>query len=113
MDQSNGRYAAFRARLEDSVLTAEGDTSGDQRRAALTRGEGGETSDATLPPAIAQYLDTVAQHAYRVRDEDLAALQRAGHSDNALFELTVAATVGAALARLDRGLAALRGGERT
>jgi hypothetical protein len=39
------------------------------------------------------------------------ALQRSGHSDDALFEITVAAAVGAALHRLDRGLAALRGEE--
>src|SRR5205814_2910761 len=42
-------------------------------------------------------------------DEDLAALQRAGTSDDALFEVTVSAALGAALGRLERGLAALRG----
>src|SRR2546421_227979 len=47
--------------------------------------------------------------AYTATDEDLAALQRAGHSDDALFEVTVSAALGAALARLERGLAALRG----
>jgi hypothetical protein len=41
----------------------------------------------------------------------LAALQRAGQSDDSLFEITVAAAVGAALHRLDRGMAALRGEE--
>jgi alkylhydroperoxidase family enzyme len=53
----------------------------------------------------------VAHHAYRVTDADVAALRQAGHSDDSLFEITVAAAVGAALHRLDRGLAALRGEE--
>jgi hypothetical protein len=46
-----------------------------------------------------------------VTDDDVAALQSAGHSDDSLFEITVAASVGAALHRLERGMAALRGAE--
>jgi alkylhydroperoxidase family enzyme len=56
-------------------------------------------------------VDKVAQHAYKVTDEDVAALQAAGNSDDAVFEVTVAAALGAALARLERGMAALRGEE--
>jgi hypothetical protein len=41
----------------------------------------------------------------------VAALQGAGNSDDALFEVTVAAALGAAVGRLERGLAALRGEE--
>jgi len=54
-----------------------------------------------LPPSLIHYVDTVARHAYKVTDAELAALQQAGESDNALFEITVAAAVGAALHRLD------------
>ena len=57
------------------------------------------------------YVDKVSLHAYEVTDADLGALQRAGNSDDSLFEITVAAALGAALARLERGLAALRGEE--
>jgi hypothetical protein len=64
-----------------------------------------------LPATLAAYVDKVARHAYKVTDEDLAGLQRAGNSDDALFEVTVAAAAGAALVRLERGLAALRGEE--
>ena len=56
-------------------------------------------------------MDNVALHAYTVTDGDIAALQRSGSSDDALFEVTVAAALGAALGRLERGLAALRGEE--
>jgi alkylhydroperoxidase family enzyme len=64
-----------------------------------------------LPPPLAAYVEKVARHAYKVTDADVAALQRDGHSDDALFEITVAAAVGAALLRLERGMAALRGQE--
>jgi alkylhydroperoxidase family enzyme len=46
-------------------------------------------------------------------DEDVAALKHAGLSENAIFEATASAALGAALARLERGLAALGGGDRS
>ena len=97
------RYADFRTRLVGAVLNAPGATPEALRRAVLEH--------ASIPPALASYVDTVKRHAYKVTDADIAALQRAGHSDDALFEMTVAAAVGAALHRLDRGMAALRGEE--
>jgi len=107
------RYATYSAHLVDRVLAAPGHTPRELRRAVLARaarlgltpGPGG----ADVPAALAGYVDKVARHAYTVTDEDVAALQRAGTSDDALFEVTVAAALGAALGRLERGLAALRG----
>ena len=104
------RYDAFQKRLVDAVLNAPGDTTETQRRAVL--GQARETPGAgNLSPALIHYVDTVARHAYKVTDADVTALQRAGQSDDSLFEITVAAAVGAALHRLDRGMAALRGEE--
>lgn len=97
------RYEDLRRRLVDAVLTTPGQTSVELRRSALER--------ATAPAPLATYVSTVARHAYRVTDADVAKLRQAGHSDDSLFEITVAAAVGAALYRLDRGLAALRGEE--
>jgi len=54
-------------------------------------GTGGED----IAPDLAAYVDKVALHAYKVTDEDLAALQRAGNSDDVLFETTVSAALGA------------------
>lgn len=51
----------------------------------------------------------VARHAYTVTDGDIAALREAGYSEDAIFEITLSAAVGAGLARLERGLAVLRG----
>ena len=101
-----GRYAAYTTRLVDGVLASPGHTPAELRRAVLARAFG--TPGEDIPPALAAYVDKVARHAYEVTDEDVGALQRAGNSDDALFELTVSAALGAALGRLERGLAALR-----
>jgi hypothetical protein len=60
-----------------------------------------------LPSELRSYVDKVAKHAYKVTDEDVEALKRAGHSEDAIFEVTAAAALGAAILRLERGLIAL------
>ena len=59
------------------------------------------------PPELAAYLDKVRTGAFRVTDADVEALKDAGFSDDEIFEQTVAAAVGAGLARLDAGLKAM------
>ena len=104
------RYELFRKRLTDAVVNTPGDTPAALRQAVMDRARGLRDG---VPPGLQPYVDTVARYAYKVTDSDVQALQRAGggHSDDALFEITVAAAVGAALHRLERGLAALRGEE--
>ena len=53
----------------------------------------------------------MALHAYRTTDQDIVALRTAGYSEDAIFEITLSAALGAGLARLERGLAALKGGQ--
>jgi len=120
MHDLGGRYAAYAERLVASATVDPGHTPSELRRAVLARAARlGGASDrlarttADVPPALASYVDKVARHAYTVTDEDLGALQRAGHSDDALLEVTVSAALGAALGRLERGLAALRGEPRS
>ena len=116
MAKQTGRYAALTKRLVDSVLATLGETASELRHAVLGRAArlggrrdpGGSQAPDGVPAALAGYVDKVALHAYKVADEDLAALQRAGHSDDVLFEVTVSAALGAALGRLERGLSALR-----
>lgn len=60
----------------------------------------GKTADELIGP----YLAKVKQHAYRVVDADIDALTDAGLSDDAIFEVTVAAALGEAERRLDAGL---------
>jgi alkylhydroperoxidase/carboxymuconolactone decarboxylase family protein YurZ len=41
-------------------------------------------------------------------DEDIAGLHQAGYSEDEIFEITLSAALGAGLARLERGFAALK-----
>jgi alkylhydroperoxidase family enzyme len=102
------RYDGLQRRLVEAVLGAPGDTPEALRRAVLERSGG--TRDG-VPEGLRTYVDKVAHHAYKVTDEDVKALNAAGQSDDSIFEITVAAAVGAAMHRLARGMAALRGEE--
>jgi alkylhydroperoxidase family enzyme len=104
--------------LQDSVLTAPGETPAALRRAVEARSAelGGRpvregSASAEVPEALRTYVDKVARHAYKVTDRDLDDLRRAGYSADAIFEITVSAALGAGVSRLERGLAALRGEE--
>jgi alkylhydroperoxidase family enzyme len=59
------------------------------------------------PDELAPYLDKVTRHAYKVTDDDVARLRAAGYDEDAIFEATLAAALGAARLRLQNGLAAL------
>jgi alkylhydroperoxidase family enzyme len=50
----------------------------------------------------------VRRHAYRTTDAQVEALLEAGMSEDEVFEVTVAAAVGAGLERLDAGLRAMQ-----
>jgi alkylhydroperoxidase family enzyme len=102
------RYDGLQRRLVDAVLGAPGDTPAELSRAVLERAGG--TRDG-VPEGLRIYVDKVAHHAYKVMDEDVEVLTAAGQSDDGIFEITVAAAVGAAMHRLARGMAALRGEE--
>ncbi len=64
--------------------------------------------DRVAPASFGPYLAKVRERAYAVADEDVEALEKAGHSDDEIFELTVSVAVAAGLERLDAGLRALR-----
>jgi hypothetical protein len=87
------------AGLIERIRDGEGVTSVAARRAAFN----GQADD----PAVARYLGIVRMHAYRVTDEDVERLRAAGLGDDAIFELTVAAALGAGVERLELGLSLL------
>lgn len=112
------RYSTLRQSLIDSVLTTPGDTSSDLRRrvearaaehAGIERQTNRESAETELPEEMTGYLDKVSQHAYKVVDQDVEALKAKGYSEDAIFELTLSAALGAGMSRLERGLAALKG----
>jgi hypothetical protein len=97
----SARYTAEVTRTTHAVLDSAGASPTAVRWAAFHR------RIDELPAELRSYVEKVAQHAYRVTDEDVAALQRAGHSEDAIFEVTAAAALGAAIMRLERGLIVL------
>jgi hypothetical protein len=84
--------------IEESVLRAPAHSAPELRRAAAERGE--------LPAELRELVDKIHRHAYKVTDEDMAAL-KGRYDEDQLFELVVAATFGAARERLRAGLAAV------
>ena len=108
------RYLDLVERLKDSVLNGRGATDPALRRAVEARaaelsGKAGAAA-GDIPQDLQEHVDKIALHAYTVTDEDVAALKAAGYSEDAIFEISIAAALGAGVARLERGLSALRGG---
>jgi hypothetical protein len=85
--------------LEARIENGPGVTS-PERRAAASQGRQND-------PRIDGYLEQVRENAAGITDEQVKSLIAGGFSDDELFELTIAAALGAARKRLDRGLACL------
>ena len=66
-------------------------------------------TQAPQDEALDAYREQVRHRAYAVTDADLERLRTAGHSEDEIFEATVAEAVRAGLERLDAGLRAVRG----
>lgn len=110
------RYTDLVERLRASVLKGAGVTDPAVRQDVASRASalGGATSGTASPAAavprdISALVDKIARRAYTVTDADIQAVRQAGYSEDAVFEVTAAAALGAALGRLERGLAALKG----
>jgi hypothetical protein len=95
------RHAAGVDALRRAVFESAGSTEPAVRVAA---GSGGG-----LPDPVGSYAIVVRDRSYRITDTDLARLTTAGLSDDDIFEVTIAAAVGAALQRLDAGMRAVGG----
>ncbi|MFK0249133.1 hypothetical protein ACIQUM_30925 [Amycolatopsis azurea] len=85
--------------LRHSVLEAPATTSPELRHAAAT--------GSALPETVGPYLDKVRDSSHKITDTDIHELKAAGHTEDEIYELTVAAAVGAALRSFDAGKATL------
>lgn len=117
MARTESDYPTEIRRLTQAVLDGPGETAATLRRAVEARAArlaAGERADLPLPTELDDYVRKVALRATAVTDGDVAALRAAGYPENAVFELTVAAALGAGLARLERGrlVLAAAGGNR-
>ena len=89
----------------DRVLDGPGVSTPAERRAASGTGTEG------LPPAVVAVIEKVRRHAYKVTDEDIAALKAAGLDEERIFELTIAAAVGVSNRRLEAAMKAIEAAE--
>lgn len=84
------------AALVRSVLDTPGATEPALRAAAFAGKPLGEPMES--------YVDKIRNGSYRVMDSDIATLRSAGYSEDAIFEVTLAAAIGEAARRLDAAL---------
>ena len=101
-------------KLVDTFFQENGKTDRTLRRAVADRAAALSVleSGGEVPAELSDYVEKIALRAADITDEDVAALKAAGRTEDEIFEVTLAAALGAATSRLDRGLAALREGKR-
>ncbi len=111
----SNKHQELMERLVKAVLDGEGVTDLAVRtsieRAAASGGDGFAAGGGALPAVLGPYLQKVTRHAYKVTDGDVDVLKEQGYSEDAIFELTVSAALGAGLGRLEQGLRHLEGTE--
>jgi len=89
-----------RKALARRILQGDGKASRSERRAAF--------DNIGLAEPLSSLVDKVARHAYRVTEEDFAALRASSLSEDQIFEVVVCAAVGEATRQYDVALAALQ-----
>jgi hypothetical protein len=98
--QAYQRHADELAALLRAVLESPGAADTRLRQAAY-RGD-------SLQPALGEYVVRLRDESHRISDDDIQGLLKAGFSQDAVFELTVAAALGAAGQSLEAGLRAIQ-----
>ena len=93
------RNPRLHEKLAYAVLDAPATVDAALRRAAYC-GDG-------LAEPLSGYVEKLRRHAYRVQDDDIEQLHDAGHSEDQILEVTVAAALGAGDTRLRAGLSVL------
>jgi hypothetical protein len=88
------------ADLRRAIIETPGATTPSQRQAAAAGESTGTSADA--------YLAKVRGESYRIADSDVADLMRTQLTEDAVFELTLAAAFGEAHRRFDRAMTAMR-----
>jgi hypothetical protein len=115
-DPMQNRYATEVKQLLEAVLTSSGAIDVTTREAvevfSAAQSDHIYVPIGDIPARLQAYLEKVVRHAYKVTDEEFQSLLESGYSEEAIFEITVSAALGAGMGRLERGLAALQeGGE--
>src|SRR5215471_303563 len=86
--------------LVKRILEGDGKASPSERRAAF--------NNTGLAEPLGTLVDKVAEHAYRVTDEDVTAAKVAGLSEDQVFEIILCAAIGQATRQYETAFAALK-----
>ncbi|TDB97317.1 hypothetical protein [Actinomadura sp. 7K534] len=100
-ESTAAKYSRLIAELRAGVFEGSGQTAPALRRSAAT-------GEAALADPWSSYTAKIRDEPWDVTDSDIEHLKAAGHSEDEIFEMTVAAAVGVSLGALDAGLRALR-----
>jgi len=88
-----------RKALARRILEGDGKASRSERRAAF--------DNSGLAEPLSSLVDKVARHAYRVTEDDFAAVGASNLSEDQIFEVVVCAAIGEAARQYDNAFAAL------
>ena len=88
-----------RKSLARRILEGDGKASRSERRAAF--------DNSGLAEPISSLVDKVARHAYRITEEDFAAVRASSLSEDQIFEVVVCSAIGEATRQYDIAFAAL------
>jgi hypothetical protein len=93
------KYAEAVRGLLDAVGSSPGEVDSQVRRDLLAA--------KPISGALGSFAIKVQHNPTNITDEHIASLRAAGHSDEVIYEIIIAASVGAAMERLRAGLALL------
>ena len=98
MPVTHDPHARLRDRALETVLRGAGESDSATRAAAA--------DGVDVPADLRPLIEKIHKHAYKVTDDDVARVQ-AKYGDDQMFEIIVAAALGASRKRLLAGLEAL------
>lgn len=94
----------------EKLLGFAGESSRELRGAVFAATRSGTTApDASglMASEVRELVEKIDRRPWTVSDEDFARMRQAGYSEDQIFELTVAAAVGAGARRFEAGLRAI------
>lgn len=92
----------------EATTTVEGDSSTEIRQRIVNyASDPGPEALQTLPESLQLYVQKVVAESHKVTDRDIKGLQNSGYSEDFVFEITVAASLGSGLRRFRAGIDAL------
>lgn len=94
----------------EKLLGSAGESSRELRRAVFETaksGAAGTNQDGLMASEVRELVEKIDRRPWTVGDEDFARMRQAGYSEDQIFELTVAAAVGAGARRFEAGLRAI------